>query len=237
MEQLTAELDALLSELPNEDEFRSRLDSLQSVYPFNEYEYIISSLLGSDRLTLEKYYDLRDRYIDRNCFLYVFELTSRRFGDTWAYAQLKSIVPELRKPSRELDSSYQSGEYDAYLHGIRIEIKSSRAVDRHSSASMPEKALASDSEKSFLMNFQQIKGDLCDVFVWIAVWRDTIRFWVLSSREVTTSQHYSGSQHRGNIGEGQLHIRNDNIADFAKYEVQPARLADAIRSAHARQQR
>ena len=237
MEQLTAELDALLSELPNEDEFRSRLDSLQSVYPFNEYEFIISSLLGSGRLTLEKYYDLRDTYIDRNCFLYVFELTSRRFGDTWAYAQLKSIVPELRKPSRELDSSYQSGEYDAYLHGIRIEVKSSRAVDRHSSASMSEKALASDSEKSFLMNFQQIKGDLCDVFVWIAVWRDKIRYWALSSREVTTSQHYSKSQHRGNIGEGQLHIRNDNIADFAKYEAQPARLADAIRSAHARQQR
>ena len=234
MEHLTRELDALLSQLPNEAEFRSRLDSLPSVYPFNEYEYIISCLLGLDKLTLEKYYDLRDSYIDRNCFLYVFDLTSRRFGDTWAYGQLKSIVPEIRKPSRELDSAYLTGEYDAYLDGIRIEIKSSRAVDRHSAASMPEKALASDSDKRFLMNFQQIKADLCDVFVWIAVWRDVIRYWVLSSGEVKTNRHYSKGQHRGNVGEGQLHVRDDNISDFAMYETQPAQLADAIRSAHAR---
>lgn len=234
MEHLTKELDAFLSELPNEDEFRSRLESLQSVYPFNEYEYIISTLLGLDKLALDRYYDLRDRYIDRNCFLYVFDLTSRRFGDTWAYGQLKSIVPEVRKPSRDLDPSYHSGEYDAYLDGVRIEIKSSRAVDRRSAASMPEKALASDSDKSFLMNFQQIKADLCDVFVWIAVWRDIIRYWVLSSHEVKTNRYYSIGQHRGNVGEGQLHVKDDNIQEFDQFEVQPNQLADGIRLAYQR---
>ena len=235
MEHLTRELDAFLSQLPNEDEFRSRLETLQSVYPFNEYEYIISTLLGLDQLALDRYYDLRDRYIDRNCFLHVFDLTSRRFGDTWAYGQLKSIVPEVRKPSRDLDPSYQSGEYDAYLDGIRIEIKSSRAVDRHSAASMPEKALASDSDKRFMMNFQQIKADLCDVFVWIAVWRDLIRYWVLSAQEVRANPHYSTGQHRGNVGEGQLHVRDDNIQDFAQFEAKPSELASDIRAAFKRQ--
>ena len=223
-----------MAQLPNENEFRIRLESLQSVFPFNEYEYIISTLLGFNTLTLEHYYDLRDAYIERNCFLYVFDLTSRRFGDTWAYGQLKSIIPEIRKPSRELDPSYESGEYDAFLEGIRIEIKSSRAVDLGSAASMSEKALASDSEKRFLMNFQQIKADLCDVFVWIGVWRDAIRYWVLSSQEVKSSPHYSKGQHRGNVGEGQLHVRNDNINDFAKYEVKPSHLADEIRLARFR---
>jgi len=33
------------------------------------------------------------------------------------------------------------------------------------------KALASDSNKEFRMNFQQVKPDCCDVFVWVAVWR------------------------------------------------------------------
>lgn len=99
---------------------------------------------------------------------------------------------------------------------------------------MPEKALASDSEKRFLMNFQQIKTDLCDVFVWIAVWRDVIRYWVLSSQEVVTSPHYSTGQHRGNVGEGQLHVRDDNIHDFDGFEVKPNRLAEEIRSAYAR---
>lgn len=37
------------------------------------------------------------------------------------------------------------------------------------------------------MNFQQVKPRCCDVFVWIAVWRDVIRYWVLSSNEVETS--------------------------------------------------
>lgn len=147
---------------------------------------------------------------------------------------LKSIIPEIRKPSRDLDPSYQSGEYDAFLDGIRIEIKSPRAVDLGSSASMSEKALASDSEKRFLMNFQQIKAELCDVFVWIAVWRDAIRYWVLSSQEIKTNAHYSKGQHRGNVGEGQLHVRDDNIQDFDEFEVKPSQLAKGIRSAHLR---
>lgn len=177
---------------------------------------------------------MRNRYIERNCFLHIFDLTSRRFGDTWAYSQLKSIIPEIRKPSRELDPSYGSGEYDAFLDGIRIEIKSSRAVDLDSAASMSEKALASDSKKRFLMNFQQIKADLCDVFVWIAIWRDAIRYWVLSSQEIKSSPYYSKGQHRGNVGEGQLHVRNDNINEFSKYEVKPSHLEDEIRLAHLR---
>ena len=234
MEHLTRELDALLSQLPNENEFRIRLESLESAYPFNEYEYIISTLLGVDTLSLDQYYELRDKYIERNCFLHLFDFTSRRFGDTWAYGQIKSIIPEIRKPSRDLDPSYQAGEYDAFLEGIRIEIKSSRAVDLDSAAAMSEKALASDSKKRFWMNFQQIKPDLCDVFVWIAVWRDIIRYWVLSSHEVETNRYYSKGQHRGNLGEGQLHVKNDNIHQFDDYEVQPSTLADAIRAAHQR---
>lgn len=100
---------------------------------------------------------------------------------------------------------------------------------------MPEKALASDSEKRFMMNFQQIKADLCDVFVWIAVWRDSIRYWVLSAQEVKTNPHYSTGKHRGNVGEGQLHVRDDNIQDFDKFEAKPSELANDIRVAFLRQ--
>ena len=69
------------------------------------------------------------------------------------------------------------------------------------------------------MNFQQIKPSCCDVFVWIAVWRDLIRYWVLSSDEVKNNPHYSSGQHRGNVGEGQLWLKETNIAEFKKYEV------------------
>ena len=85
------------------------------------------------------------------------------------------------------------------------------------------------------MNFQQIKPGCCDVFVWVAVWRDTIKYWVQSSHEVENNPHYSKSQHRGNVGEGQLHLRQDNIRDFDKFQVKSDGLRQAIIDAHARE--
>ena len=47
--------------------------------------------------------------------------------------------------------------------------------------------------------------------------------------------HYSIGQHRGNTGEGQIHIRQDNIEDFQAYEVKPNLLETAIRAAYKRE--
>lgn len=41
MEKLKQELDRLIAPLPNEAGFHGKLENLFSVYPFNEYEYII----------------------------------------------------------------------------------------------------------------------------------------------------------------------------------------------------
>jgi hypothetical protein len=234
MEHLQEELDALLAQLPNEQEVHERLDSLVSVYPFNEYEYVISNLLAMDVLTLDGYHELRDNYIARNLYLYVFEISApRTFGEAWAQGHLKELVPALQKPSRKTDPDY-SGQYDFLLDNIRIEVKASRAVDADMDAPLYVKALASDSMKRFWMNFQQVKPGCCDVFVWVAVWRDVIRYWVLSSSEVETNSYYSQGQHRGNVGEGQLHVKQDNIDDFDKYEVQSNKLEEAIREAYKR---
>ena len=235
MEYLQEKINSLLAQLPNREEFQARLDTLVSVYPFNEYEYMISTLLAMDILTLEGYYELRDNYIGRNLYLYIFEISApRSFGESWAQGHLKGLVPDLQKPSKKIDRNY-SGQYDFYLDGIRIEVKASRAVDADSNAPLYVKALSSDSTKNFWMNFQQVKPSCCDVFVWIAVWRDMIRYWVLSSHEVQINPYYSKGQHRGNVGEGQLHIKRDNIQDFADYAIQSNKLEDAIRSAFSRQ--
>ena len=90
------------------------------------------------------------------------------------------------------------------------------------------KALSSDSSSGFDMNFQQIKPACCDVFVWIAVWRDKIRYWVLSSEEVANNEYYSVGQHRGNVGEGQLWLKETNIDKFDKYEVSVRDILTAI---------
>ena len=237
MEHLQNELQRLLVLLPNEQEVRDRLQNLVSVYPFNEYEYIISTLLAMDALSLDDYQQLRDEYIARNLYLYIFEISSPRgFGEAWAQGHLKELVPELKKPSKKIDPHY-AGQYDFLLDDkIRIEVKASRAVDASTDAPLYVKPLASDSSRPFWMNFQQIKPGCCDVFIWVAVWRDVIRYWVLTSHDLQTNKHYSSGQHRGNVGEGQLHVRDDNITDFSKYEVKPNQLGEAIRAAWQRQQ-
>lgn len=204
------------------------LDDLYSIYPFNKFEYIISHLISTKTITLQEYLDIRNSYLERNKYLYVFEITApRTFGETWAQRHLNEVVPELKIPSNKLDPTY-SGEYDFWYNGIKVEVKASRAVKRKSGESLIIKALASDSKSGFDMNFQQIKPSCCDVFVWIAVWRDKIRYWVLSSNEVKNNKYYSVGQHRGNIGEGQLWLKENNIDEFNKYEVSVRDILTAI---------
>lgn len=236
MEKLRAELNALISKLKNAKDVKERLENLISVHPFNEYEYMISVLLGAGILTLDDYYILRDEYIARNLYLYVFEISAPRgFGELWAQGHLKELAPDLVKPTKKLESEYK-GQYDFLLDGkIRIEVKASRAVAFKTDQPLYLKALSSDSQKRFDMNFQQIKPKCCDVFVWIGVWRDVMRYWVLASREVENNRYFSKGQHRGNVGEGQLHLNKENIAEFAKYESRSDKLVKAIRDAYQRQ--
>ncbi len=244
MEKLKKELDRLIEKLENAADFRAKLAGLESVYPFNEYEYIISHLLAAQKLALDEYFQLRDSYINRNLYLYIFEISAPRgFGDKWAFGHLMELVPDFKRPNKKLDADY-SGEYDFWLdwqdernkyHGIRIEVKTSRAVDfEKPDEPLYHKALASDSGRPFDMNFQQIKVKCAEVFLWIAVWRDKIRYWVLNSKEVKANKYFSKGQHRGNIGEGQLHLNRENISEFEKYQVKSTEIREAIIAAYHR---
>lgn len=211
------------------------LDKLESVYPFNRFEYIISHLIAERIISLQDYLEIRNNYLNRNKYLYIFEITApRTFGETWAQRHLNELVPELERPSAQKDPEY-TGQYDFWCDGIRIEVKASRAVDRRSGDTLIMKALSSDSKKGFDMNFQQIKPNCCDVFVWIGVWSDVIRYWVLSSDEVANNQYFSTGQHRGNVGEGQLWVKDTNLSEFQQYEVQVPELMIKIREKYSKQ--
>ena len=102
MEKLKKQLEKLISELEDSKEIYDQLENLISVYPFNEYEYMISTLLGREKLSLDEYYALRDEYVERNMYLYIFEISAPRgFGEAWAQGHLKELVPELEKPSKK----------------------------------------------------------------------------------------------------------------------------------------
>ena len=247
MELLDSQLDEYIKKIINSNNFLEELDNIKSVYPFNRYEYIIAKLLTDKVLTYQQYIDLRNEYIDRNLFLYVFEISAPRgFGDTWALSHLSAVEPALKRPNKIIDPNYK-GEYDLYLSSldgqsiIKVEVKASRAVN-HMKPDEPLyiKALSSNDDTPFLMNFQQLKPSCCDVFLWLAVYRDCVKYWVLNSGDIHkhndfTPQHRNQSTEnrpedytKNEIYEGQIMITDKNISSIDKYKVEGRQIMDAI---------
>ena len=219
-----------------------------SVYPFSDYEFIISNLLWMGKMTLEEYEEMRENYIERNRHLDKFQMA---WKTVWKWAEDIMIEGDygLKKPSSKIDPNYsQQTSYDAYTiyqeELVRIEIKTARVSESwNDEASFADKALFSDSDKPFWLNFQQLKPQLADVFIFIAIYRDKLKYWILSSYEV---KHYgeenwqrwkfSPWQHSGNAwNEWQLHIRETNISDFDRYLTHPSEIKDAIIKAFIRE--
>jgi len=205
------------------------------IFPFNEYEHLVCYFLDKNALSFDKYIEIRTEYINENPNLWVFEISAPRgFGEKFAQTYVNGLCRDLVKPSKKTDPTY-SGEYDFWLDDIKIEVKASRAVDANSSEPLYMKALSSDTNKPFLMNFQQLKPTCCDVFIWVAVFRDAIKIWVLGSADVSNHNLYSRGQHRGNKGnEGQLHVKHDNVEQLSAYDLGSGDLKAAIIAASTR---
>ena len=206
-----------------------------AVFPFNEFELFFATLLSKKQLSYENYLEIRSEYIHKNPNLWIFEITAPRgFGESFAQTFVQTKSSLLKPPSKKLDSNYR-GQYDLWYDGIRIEVKASRVVDAEVSGPLYRKALSSNTKRPFLMNFQQLKPQCCDVFVWLAVYRDVISIWVMNSSEILGHPDYSKGQHRGNSGnEGQLHVTEQNIHTLDKYLLPDDDLAKAIKDAYSR---
>lgn len=212
-----------------------KIENDKAIFPFNEYELLLSTFIAQGNITYEKYLEIRTEYIANNPNLWVFEISAPRgFGESFAQTYLLGKCSKLLPASKKLDTQYH-GQYDLWLEGIRIEVKASRVCDSRSDEPLYRKALSSNTKCPFLMNFQQLKPQCCDVFIWMAVYRDTISIWVMSSNEVLSHKDYSKGQHRGNSGnEGQLHITEKNIQSLNKYKLKSDNLALAIKRAAKR---
>ena len=168
LQELHEYLNGLLQSLEREDKslLEARLEGLTSVFPFNEYEYILTFLVDRRIIDFKEYEKLRSNYVSANRYLDLFGLAPRIFGQVWGEAHLKDIDNRFRKPDRALDADYD-GQYDLWLDGVRIEVKAARAIDTKKRGDFVSKALHYQSTAPFWMNFQQLKLDVCDVFVFI----------------------------------------------------------------------
>ena len=226
-QQLREYMDKFVSTLGQQDRsfLDARLQSLGSVFPFNEYEYILMFLRDRSVISFEQYEGLRSSYVSANQYLNLFGLAPRIFGQIWGEQHLKDLDARFKQADKTVDPNHK-GQYDLWIDGVRVEVKSARAIDTKKRGDLVAKALRSDSHRPFWMNFQQLKLDICDVFVFIGVWVDTIRYWVLSHDDVKNSPSLT-HQHRGGV-EYQIGIKDKNIDAFAKYLVDATSVADRV---------
>ena len=224
----------------DKDNLLLELEDLASIYPFNEYEYIIANLLSRDILKYREYIKIRCDYISQNMYLPIIEIAwPRPFWETRAQWHIMSLDHRILKPNQNIDKWY-SWKYDLLIleknKKIKIEIKASRWLNKKlKDESYSVKALSYPTTKSFDMNFQQVKLDYAEVFVFVAVWRNTITYRVLSSDDIKNSWYYNDKQHSKSKWEWQIHFKNHNINHFDKYITKPNEIYNAIESAYQRQ--
>lgn len=206
-------------------ELNVKINTTIEAYPFNKYELRLTYLLQKGKLKYDEYESIRAEYISSNQNLELYGLAPRIFGEIWGEEHIRAFDLRFQKGNKKLDLEY-NGEYDIWIEGVKIEVKSCRAIDSEIRGGLTSKALHFENDKKFWMNFQQLKPDACDYYIFIGVWVDTIKYWVLSTEEVKNNPYIS-HQHRGGI-EYQIGITQDNIKEFNKYLKKPNEIAAYI---------
>ena len=195
---------------------------LEEKLSIGDFEFVFVTLLDEKLITYADYLNFRSEHSKRNQNLAVIKITAPRTFGKWGEDHIESLIPELKSAS----GMKSNGEFDLYYQKpkgiVKIEVKAGRAIDRtNDKAPYHERALISaDASGLFDMNFQQMKPICFDAVIMIGVWADKFKYWLMTSAEMKANKYFSTGQHRGNKGyEGQIHIKTENIADFAKFEV------------------
>lgn len=226
-EELREYLDRFVSSLDEDDKdlLSVRLKGLVSVFPFNEYEYILMFLRDRSVITFQDYEELRSNYVSANRYLNLYGLAPRIFGQIWGEQHVRDLDSRFRKPDKAVDPEHE-GQYDLWIEGVRVEVKAARAIDTKKRGDLVSKALRSDSNRPFWMNFQQLKLDICDVFIFVGVWVDRILYWILTNDQVKNNPYLS-HQHRGGV-EYQIGVTDKNIRDFDGFLVSASKVSEKV---------
>ena len=80
-------------------------------------------------------------------------------------------------------------------------------------ANLANRAMKSSNVKchNFDCNIQQVKRKEFDILYYGLFFADVIEIFKMTSDEILQCPGYSDKQHRGNEGEGQFHLNQDNI--------------------------
>jgi hypothetical protein len=161
MNQLKDFLNSLAESLKAQDRklLNARLKGLISAFPFNEYEYILMFLLDRKVIKFDEYEKLRTDYVSSNPYLELYGLAPRVFGEIWSHQHIIDLDKKFMRPNRDIDPNYE-GQYDLWIDGVKVEVKSARAINTKKRGNLVSKALRYDYDEPFWMNYQQIKLDV-----------------------------------------------------------------------------
>ena len=107
---------------------QARLESLASVFPFNEYEYTTAFLVDRNVISFSEYEAHREKFVSSSRYFDLFSLAPRSFGQGWGEKHLINFDDGFQRVSKTLDPKYV-GQYDHWIRGIWVEGNAARAID------------------------------------------------------------------------------------------------------------
>ncbi len=148
----------------------------------------------------------------------LLQMAPRPFGEKFGEWLVSILDTNLQKTN---DNSH-----DLSLGEHRCEVKISRAFDKGLKDMPFNKFLLTESNHRFIKyntnekfdcNIQQVKPKCFDFLIYGVFFDEIIYLFKVSSDQILNDKKigYVGKQHRGNTGEGQFHIKRNNM----KYHI------------------
>ncbi len=151
----------------------------------------------------------------------LFKYNDKYFGEVWASEHLMKLIPTLHKPN--------TTEYDLEYGDEKIEAKASRVRNRDKIDEYHNYApMRYGEEGTWRVSFNRIKG-YADTFIFILVWLDKIKYFLMTKDEVFNFVHRTARQGRGSPDEFLISISNTTYKDLEPYEVSVSELRDIYR--------
>jgi hypothetical protein len=143
-------------------------------------------------------------------------LAPRPFGEKIGEIVLDNLIPNLSKAD--------NNSHDRKQGKNKVESKFARAITKTNtknlsfieqlSSTASFSYVKSKSKEKFDCNIQQVKPKCFDILYYGVIFDDYVYVFKIKSEQLlldSKNMGYSNKQHRGNIGEGQFHIKSSNL--------------------------
>lgn len=157
----------------------------------------------------------------------IFALRTRRFG-TVAEIMIKHLYNLEESGSLAFDKRVKGSnerievKFSTVMKENDDKIRDDNVIDQCKKANLANRAMNSSDigTYAFDCNIQQVKRNEFDTLYYGLFYADQVEIYKMSSDEVLQCPGYSDKQHRGNEGEGQFHLNQDNIEFHRKKYLQ-----------------